>query len=90
MNLGMDAHEPPRVWLLERLRHNRGVSLAQIVEDTGLMHKTIRCYERAPTPHPQPVTLKKLADYYGVEAADLLADMRSHHAYLAGTERVAA
>jgi len=65
------------VSLLEQLRHEKGVSLGQVVADTGVMHKTIRRYERDPMYYPSASALHKLAAYYGVSATEILRDMRA-------------
>jgi transcriptional regulator with XRE-family HTH domain len=73
----MDAIEDlTEVSLLETLRHEKGVSLGQVVAETGVMHKTIRRYERDPMYYPSASALLKLADYYGVTATEILRDMR--------------
>jgi transcriptional regulator with XRE-family HTH domain len=68
----MDAIDPPEVPLLERLRLAKGVSAGQVVVATGVTHKTLRRYEREPTYYPNAVTVCKLADYYGVSAAEIV------------------
>jgi transcriptional regulator with XRE-family HTH domain len=73
----MDAIDPPEVPLLERLRLAKGVSAGQVVVATGVTHKTLRRYEREPTYYPNAVTVCKLADYYGVSAAEIVRDMRA-------------
>jgi transcriptional regulator with XRE-family HTH domain len=73
----MDATEDlTEVSLLETLRHEKGVSLGQVVAETGVMHKTIRRYERDPMYYPNAAALLKLADYYGVTVTEILRDMR--------------
>jgi transcriptional regulator with XRE-family HTH domain len=71
----LPAHDLNEVSLLEQLRHDKGVSIGEVVAATGVMHKTIVRYERDPMYYPNPGSLRKLADYYGVTASALLVDM---------------
>lgn len=86
-----DPSEGEAVSLLERLRYEKGVSLGQVVADTGVMHKTIRRYERDPMYYPNATALEKLASYYGVTATEILRNMRAQiRASEAAKERDAA
>lgn len=65
------------VSLLERLRADKGVTLNQAAIDCRMGLKTLRKYERDAVPYPHPDTLKRLAAYYGVTAAEILEDLRN-------------
>jgi transcriptional regulator with XRE-family HTH domain len=84
----LPAHDLNEVSLLEQLRHDKGVSIGEVVAATGVMHKTIVRYERDPMYYPNPGSLRKLADYYGVTASALLVDMRRRVRLADGVEPV--
>lgn len=54
-----------------RLRLDRGLTVAEVLEGTGLTRPTLRKIESDETYFPRAQTLKKLADYYQVPASTL-------------------
>ena len=62
--------------LLERLRCDRGLTQREVETGSGVNHKTLVKYELAVTDKIQYDTLRKLADYYGIPASDILTDIR--------------
>lgn len=57
---------------LHKLRMNKGVSLKEVAEGTGLSVATISCYESGRR-YPSKQAGLKLVKYFGVEWADLFA-----------------
>ena len=51
---------------LRELRKEKGATQEIIAKETGLSIKTIYRYERARVKRPEPKTIERLADYYGV------------------------
>jgi transcriptional regulator with XRE-family HTH domain len=68
-----------QVSLLEALRVDRGLTIKQVSDQTGLAPRTIRRYERGNTPRPRGTGLEVLARLYNVRASDLLADIRRRY-----------
>jgi transcriptional regulator with XRE-family HTH domain len=69
-------HLLSEVPMLEALRQDKGVGLRELVEQTGLSHRTILRYERGETNRPHAASLETLARFYGVRASVLLNDIR--------------
>jgi len=61
---------------LEALRVNAGLTITQVVEATGLAHKTVRKLELGKALAPTGDKLKRLADLYDVEPSELLRQIR--------------
>ena len=59
---------------LNRLRRGRGLTQAELAEESGVAQSTIAQIETGKRPKPHPRTLKKLAEAMGGEARDLLED----------------
>jgi len=57
---------------LRELRKKKGVKQEVVAMETGLSIKTIYRYESAKVKRPDKKTLKKLADYYGVDLSYIL------------------
>lgn len=51
-------------------RVNRGLTLNQAAKEIGVARATLQRVERGVAVHP--ASAKKVADYYGVKAADLI------------------
>jgi transcriptional regulator with XRE-family HTH domain len=87
----MSRKDTSPVGLLESLRVDRGLTVEQAAERTGLAPRTIRRYERALV-HPVGDRLERLARLYGggVRASELLADIRSRMAEREQRDAVAA
>jgi transcriptional regulator with XRE-family HTH domain len=68
-------HQVP---LLEALRVDRGMTIKQVSDQTGIAPRTLRKYERATT-RPRGAGLEILARLYNVRASDLLADIRQRY-----------
>lgn len=57
----------------EQMRYERGFTLGDVAEGTGLTRQTVRAVEHlAGSEHPTAPTSKALADFYGVSVAELL------------------
>jgi len=67
-----------QVPLLEALRVDRGLTIKEVSDQTGIAPRTIRRYERAVT-RPRGTGLEVLARLYNVRASDLLADIRRRY-----------
>lgn len=68
---------------LRRVRLERGLTLRQAAERTGVTKETLSDLERARR-QPHPPTLQKIAEGYGVEIRDLLGPMVEEEPALAG------
>jgi transcriptional regulator with XRE-family HTH domain len=66
----------PDLPLVLRLRLERGITIAEVERQTGVNHKTIVSWENGTQLRPNAVTLKALADFYGVSPSELYADFR--------------
>jgi transcriptional regulator with XRE-family HTH domain len=66
--------------MLERFRADRGLTQYEVEQATGVNHKTLMKYEQALSDRIAFDRLKRLADFYGVPASDLLQDIRRCHA----------
>jgi ribosome-binding protein aMBF1 (putative translation factor) len=61
----------PEPFDLQRERVNRGLSRLGLQQKTGVHRDSIRRFEEG-TVRPRAATAKKLADYFGITAAELL------------------
>lgn len=66
----------PDLPLVLQLRLERGIAVAEVERQTGVSHKTIVAWERGEQFRPNAVTLKTIADFYGVSPSELYADFR--------------
>ena len=55
---------------LKLMRYSAGLTIAQVVERTGISERTLYRLENGA--RPSPAAAKALADFYGVTVADLL------------------
>ncbi|MBI4005733.1 MAG: helix-turn-helix transcriptional regulator [Gammaproteobacteria bacterium] len=63
---------------LRRLRQNKGVSLRTVESETGISNAYLSQLERGVATNPNPIKLRKLAEYFNAPYLDLLA----HAGYL--------
>lgn len=72
------AEEGFEVSPLEALRIDHGLTIGQVVEATGLAHKTVRRMELGEALAPTGNKLKLLAELYGVVPSELLRLIRAY------------
>lgn len=60
---------------LEELRFNAGLSINQLAAETGVAHMTVRRIENGATARPHPENVKALADFFGLSALEVLAEV---------------
>jgi transcriptional regulator with XRE-family HTH domain len=70
------AEEGFEVSPLEALRVDRGLTITQVVDATGLAHKTVRKMELGQALAPTGDKLKKLAELYDTRPSELLRLIR--------------
>lgn len=63
--------------MLQALRADRGLTITDVAEGSGVSFKTISRYERGVEPRPRLATLEKLAAFYRVRASMLLEDLKA-------------